>query len=79
MTESTIRAWHHWAPLGRGGAVNIFSQTISEFMNQSVSDVAVYRTAPATPGLLTRTYFCPNEYILIIHIFRYLLTDLLLE
>ena len=39
---------HHFKPLGRGGAVKIFSQTMSHLMN----DKAVYRTAPATPGLL---------------------------
>ena len=40
--------------LGRGSAVKIFPQTISELMNQLISDMAVYRTAPATPGLLKR-------------------------
>ena len=36
----------------RGGAVKIFSQTISQLMNQLISHEAVCRTAPATPGLL---------------------------
>ena len=38
--------------MGRGGAVKILSQTMTQLMNQSVSDKAVYRTAPAAPGLL---------------------------
>ena len=38
--------------MGCGGAVQIFSQTMSDSLNQLISDEAVYRTAPATPGLL---------------------------
>ena len=35
-------------------ALNIFPQTISQLLNHE----AVYRTAPATPGLLKIVYVC---------------------
>ena len=38
--------------MGLGGAVKIFSQTITYLIN----DKAVYRTAPATPCLLISVY-----------------------
>ena len=38
--------------------MKIFPQTIAELMNESVNYEAVYRTAPATPGLL-KTDKCP--------------------
>ena len=36
----------------RRGAIKIFPQTIGQLNNQIISDKAVCRTAPATPGLL---------------------------
>ena len=32
--------------------MNILRKRMSHLINQSISDEAVYRTAPATPGLL---------------------------
>ena len=37
---------------GIDSALKIFPQTMSELMNESINREAVYRTAPATPGLL---------------------------
>ena len=42
----------HSEPLGRGGAVNIFSQTMTYWINLWINHKAVCRKSPATPGLL---------------------------
>ena len=55
MWSSVFYDWkHHFQPLGRGGAVKIFSQTMSQSPNELISNEGVCRTAPATPGLLNR-------------------------
>ena len=48
--------------MGRGGAVKIFSQTMIQSLNQLISDKAVYRTAPATPGLLKTWFSLPPPW-----------------
>ena len=37
---------HHLQPLGRGSAVKMFSQTISQLINKLISDETVCRAAP---------------------------------
>ena len=39
---------------GIDSTLNIFPQTMNHLMNELISDGGDYRTAPATPGLLTR-------------------------
>ena len=45
---------HHLQPLMCGGAVKIFPQTMSQSVTELISDKAVCRTGPATPGLLKK-------------------------
>ena len=54
-TISTIEAWRHQ----KDNFTN--PQSVTEIINQSVSDKVVYRTAPATPGLLKFVSVCGEE------------------
>ena len=61
LWHSLFYDWkHHLEPLGRGGAVKIFSQST---LNESISNKAVCRKALATPGLLIKCIYDKTGYL----------------
>ena len=46
--------------------LKIFYQIMTDLINESVNDEAVYRTAPATPGLLITTWVTKTKQNIVV-------------